>query len=116
LWTLRPFRPLWPFDTLNPIGPIHLSSTRIVSSLPAMFTRCLISAIEPSNFTTRIRPAILSTIGLPILTPILLPIGPPVFPTILAAILLPYIRLGHTPIVPPATTAVITATARPTIG
>ena len=53
-----------------------------------MFTSYLISPIEPTDFTTVIRPAISPPIGLS------------VFPAILAAIFLPYIaHLSHASII-----------------
>jgi hypothetical protein len=71
--SLRPFgslRPLWAFDALGTIGPFHLDGTGVVSSLLAMLTGDLISAIQSAEFATGIRTAILSPIELSVFAPV----------------------------------------------
>jgi hypothetical protein len=104
-WSLRPLRPL---NTLLSVWSIHLYLAGIVSPLLAMLTGHLIGSIEPSEFTTRIRLAVIPPIGLPVLAPILLSIDP----SILAATFLPYIaQLRHTNIIPTASPTVFIRSA-----
>jgi hypothetical protein len=80
-----------------------LSRTGILSPFPAMLAGHVISSIQAPQLAARIRPAILTAIGLPILTTIELTIFSPVFSPInlpiLPAIFSPIHLSIFTPIV-----------------
>jgi hypothetical protein len=102
LWTIRPVRsirtfrsfhtlvPLDSFHPLRPVRSIHLDLTSVLSAFPAMLSRHTVSSIQSPEFAATVRPVIVLSIHLAILSPVGLPIFtsvlPPIHPTILSSI------------------------------
>ncbi len=89
--------------------PIHLNRSGIFAPIPPMFTGHAVGTVETAELPTCIRPSIF----MPLLSTIHLTI----FPAICLPVFLAHITdMAHSMIVPTTPTAIVTATARSTVG